>query len=58
MGIAGKNVKARLDLRTQEHLQAESEPAGGQAILTVLMLVGRLELYTVLAIFMPAFWRK
>ncbi len=26
--------------------------------LTVLMLVGRLELYTVLAIFMPAFWRK
>ena len=35
-----------------------SIPAGGQAILTVLMLVGRLELYTVLAVFMPAFWRK
>ena len=33
-------------------------PAGGQAILTALMLVGRLELYTVLAVFMPAFWRK
>ena len=33
-------------------------PAAGQAILTALMLVGRLELYTVLAIFMPAFWRK
>ena len=33
-------------------------PAGGQAILTALMLVGRLELYTVLALFMPAFWRK
>ena len=33
-------------------------PAGGQAVLTALMLVGRLELYTVLAIFMPAFWRK
>lgn len=33
-------------------------PAVGKAILTLLMLVGRLELYTVLAIFMPAFWRK
>ena len=33
-------------------------PDAGKAILTVLMLVGRLELYTVLAIFMPAFWRK
>lgn len=33
-------------------------PDGGKAILTLLMLVGRLELYTVLAIFMPAFWRK
>jgi trk system potassium uptake protein len=33
-------------------------PAGGQAILTLLMLVGRLELYTVLVIFLPAFWRK
>lgn len=33
-------------------------PDAGKAILTVLMLAGRLELYTVLAIFMPAFWRK
>ena len=33
-------------------------PDAGKAILTLLMLVGRLELYTVLAIFMPAFWRK
>lgn len=33
-------------------------PGTGQAILTLLMLVGRLELYTVLAILMPAFWRK
>ena len=33
-------------------------PDAGKAILTALMLVGRLELYTVLAIFMPAFWRK
>jgi trk system potassium uptake protein TrkH len=35
-----------------------SIPDAGKAILTLLMLVGRLELYTVLAIFMPAFWRK
>lgn len=33
-------------------------PDAGKAILTLLMLIGRLELYTVLAIFMPAFWRK
>lgn len=33
-------------------------PQAGQVILTALMLVGRLELYTVLAVFMPAFWRK
>ena len=33
-------------------------PPAGHALLTLLMLVGRLELYTVLAIFMPAFWRK
>jgi len=33
-------------------------PEIGKAVLTLLMLVGRLELFTVLAIFMPAFWRK
>ena len=33
-------------------------PEAGKAILTLLMLVGRLELFTRLAIFMPAFWRK
>jgi trk/ktr system potassium uptake protein len=33
-------------------------PHGGQAILIVLMLLGRLELYTVLIIFLPSFWRK
>jgi trk system potassium uptake protein TrkH len=33
-------------------------PELGKGILTLLMLVGRLELYTVLAIVMPAFWRK
>ena len=39
-------------------LNYASVPGGGQVILTLLMLVGRLELYTVLAVFMPAFWRK
>ena len=39
-------------------LNYASIPDAGKAILTLLMLVGRLELYTVLAIFMPAFWRK
>jgi trk system potassium uptake protein len=33
-------------------------PELGKGILALLMLAGRLELYTVLAIFMPAFWRK
>ena len=33
-------------------------PTAGQLILALLMLVGRLELYTVLVIFLPAFWRK
>lgn len=33
-------------------------PEEGKLILTAYMLIGRLELYTILAIFMPAFWRK
>ena len=33
-------------------------PQAGQCILILLMLLGRLELYTVLVIFMPSFWRK
>lgn len=33
-------------------------PEVGQAVLIVLMLLGRLELYTVLVLFFPAFWRK
>jgi trk system potassium uptake protein TrkH len=33
-------------------------PAGGQLILTACMLLGRLELYTVLVMFLPGFWRK
>ena len=30
----------------------------GQGILTVFMLLGRLELYTVLILFLPSFWKK
>ncbi len=30
----------------------------GQGILTVFMLLGRLELYTVLILFLPGFWKK
>jgi trk/ktr system potassium uptake protein len=33
-------------------------PAMGQAMLTLFMLLGRLELYTVLVIFAPGFWKK
>lgn len=33
-------------------------PQAGQAFLILLMLLGRLELYTVLVLFMPSFWRK
>ena len=33
-------------------------PTAGKWFLSFLMLVGRLELYTVLILFSPAFWRK
>lgn len=33
-------------------------PHTGQAILTCFMLLGRLELYTVLILFLPSFWKK
>lgn len=33
-------------------------PATGQAILSLCMLLGRLELYTVLILFLPSFWRR
>ena len=33
-------------------------PHTGQAILTLFMLLGRLELYTVLILFLPSFWKK
>jgi trk system potassium uptake protein TrkH len=35
-----------------------SIPTVGKIVLTVLMLLGRLELYTVLIILLPSFWRK
>lgn len=33
-------------------------PHAGKIILTLCMLLGRLELYTVLVLFMPSFWKK
>ena len=33
-------------------------PMPGQIILTICMLLGRLELYTVLILFLPSFWKK
>ncbi len=33
-------------------------PVPGQVILTLCMLLGRLELYTVLILFLPSFWKK
>lgn len=33
-------------------------PDGGKVFLTALMLIGRLELFTVLILFTPAFWRS
>jgi trk system potassium uptake protein len=33
-------------------------PAPGKLLLTVCMLLGRLELFTVLVLFMPSFWRR
>lgn len=33
-------------------------PAPGQVLLTLCMLLGRLELYTVLILFFPSFWKK
>ena len=33
-------------------------PAAGKICLTVLMLLGRLELYTVLLVLLPGFWRR
>ena len=33
-------------------------PTAGKVILTLCMLLGRLELYTVLVLFLPSFWRR
>ncbi len=33
-------------------------PDAGKWILSLLMLIGRLELFTVLILFTPSFWRK
>ena len=33
-------------------------PSGGRVVLSALMLIGRLEVFTVVALLMPAFWRR
>ncbi|MGI5873168.1 MAG: TrkH family potassium uptake protein [Bacillota bacterium] len=33
-------------------------PSSGKIILSMLMLLGRMEIYTVLIVFVPAFWKK
>lgn len=33
-------------------------PAAGKMLLTLFMLIGRLEIYTVLFLFIPSFWKK
>jgi trk system potassium uptake protein TrkH len=33
-------------------------PELGKGVLIVCMLLGRLELFTVLVLFLPSFWRK
>jgi len=33
-------------------------PAPGKMVLSLAMLLGRLELYTVVLLLMPSFWRK
>jgi len=32
-------------------------PSTGKAVLIILMLAGRLEIFTILVLFMPSFWR-
>jgi trk system potassium uptake protein TrkH len=33
-------------------------PLAGKWILTLCMLLGRLEVYTIIILFVPAFWRR
>jgi trk system potassium uptake protein TrkH len=33
-------------------------PAAGKWVLSLCMLIGRLEIYTVILLFVPVFWRK
>lgn len=33
-------------------------PAPGKVLLSICMLMGRLELYTIISLFVPAFWRE
>ena len=47
-----------LKILTGSSRKVNSFPSSGKIILSLLMLAGRLELYTLLAIFLPSFWRR
>lgn len=39
-------------------LEFSSFPAASKILMTALMLIGRLEIFTILLLFMPAFWKR
>lgn len=53
LGNTGPGFASVGPLGTYAHI-----PSGGKLILSFLMLAGRLELYTVLTVLVPAFWRR
>ena len=53
LGNVGPGIGDVGPVNTFAHL-----PIAGKWFLSLLMLIGRLELFTVLVLFMPAFWRK
>ena len=50
------NYAAALDLSGREAGFAVLD--GGKVVLSLAMLIGRLELFTVLLLFTPGFWKK
>ena len=53
LNLAGAGLN---ELGASENFEAVSP--GGRWILSALMLIGRLEIFTVLALLTPAFWRR
>ena len=39
-------------------LDFSSFPAASKILLSIIMLIGRLEIFTILILFMPTFWKK